>query len=441
MLTSEYFLKALQADAYKFKLWAIEVFSICDFTVLEEVETDTLYPYQVVTKKQAMDKAFAVIPENGELTLVPLEQYKKGEPLCKLRGAFSLKKGDLPNVAEDIVTTYGNAFINCYIIIYPFGDKYPFQTGNVNVGKIETWIADTLTSTPKEGDTRNKSVAYVDEYLKYSEACLSLEGFSMLCVQAASPSTMVPNPLVVKRRDELFEEFKDQLDDPAIIARIQMELAKVDKESLKDDVSKDFYMKDKSFDVIRMKRYAMYGLDGGFGDMSDAKLNKNSLDEGWDIRELPQMADTARSGSYARGKETALGGESVKTFYRIFQNISISDDDCKTKLGFEYLITEKDAKRYIGLNAIKPDGSTYMITAENVSPLINTNVKIRTPMLCKIKAPNFCKVCAGASLSEKPDAVHIVTSDVGSAFMGARMGAMHGKALRTVKYDTMRAIT
>lgn len=179
----------------------------------------------------------------------------------------------------------------------------------------------------------------------------------------------------------------------------------------------------------------------GLGDMSDAKLNKNSLDEGWDIRELPQMADTARSGSYARGKETALGGESVKTFYRIFQNISISDDDCKTKLGFEYLITEKDAKRYIGLNAIKPDGSTYMITAENVSPLINTKVKIRTPMLCKIKAPNFCKVCAGASLSEKPDAVHIVTSDVGSAFLNSRMSAMHGRALRTVKYDYKRLIT
>lgn len=441
MKTSEFFIKALQAEAYKLKLWVLEVFSICEFTVLEEVETSELYPYQVVTKKQSPEKAFGIIPMGEELTVVPLEEYKKGEPLCKLRGALNLKKGDLANVQEDILTTYGNAFINCYILIYPFGNKYPFQTGHINTGKIESWIAETLTSTPLEGQPRDSKVAYVDEYLKYSEACLSLEGFSMLCVQAASPATMVPNPLVIKRRDELFEQYKDQLDDPAIVAKIQMELAQLDRESLKDDISKDFYMKDKSFDVVRMKRYNMYGLDGGFGEMSEAKLNKRSLDEGWDIKELPSMADSARSGSYARGKETALGGDWVKTFYRIFQNVTVSEDDCKTKLGFEYLITEKDVKRYVGLNAIKSDGSTYTLTIDNIKPLINTRVRLRTPMLCKTKAPNICKVCAGEMLSSKPEALHIVTSDVGSAFMGARMSAMHGKSLRTVKFDYKLLIT
>ena len=62
-------------------------------------------------------------------------------------------------------------------------------------------------------------------------------------------------------------------------------------------------------------------------------------------------------------------------------------------------------------------------------------------MLCNTRAPNFCKVCVGEVLAARPEAVHIVTSDVGSAFMGARMGAMHGKALRTVPYDFKAAIS
>lgn len=440
MYIRDYFIESLQNNLYKNKVWALEVFSTCEFVVYDEVPEKELYLYQIVTKKGDKDKAYVVLMSDDKLVLEPLQDYVPGEPVCAIRGLLELDVGDLANVVEKTVTTYGNAFINCYILIYPFGNKFDFITGYVDTKHIESRIAKTLTDTPPEGAERDPNLIYVDEFLKYGEAMSSLEGFSMLCVQAASPATMVPNPLVIKRRDELFEEYKDQLDDPAVVAKIQMELSALDKESLKDDVSKDFYMKGKSWDVIRMKRYAMYGVEGGFGNEADAVLIKKSLDEGWDTKNIPNMVDSMRSGSFSRGKETALGGESVKTFYRIFQNVKVSEDDCGTKLGMWYNITEDNYMRHVGLNAIDANGY-HLTTEEELKKLIGSKIQLRTPMLCKTNAPNFCKVCVGEVLAARPEAVHIVTSDVGSAFMGARMGAMHGKALRTVPYDLNSAIS
>ena len=51
MLIRDYYLKALQHDMYKKKVWVIEIFSKCDFTIFEEVEEHTLYDYQLVKRK------------------------------------------------------------------------------------------------------------------------------------------------------------------------------------------------------------------------------------------------------------------------------------------------------------------------------------------------------------------------------------------------------
>lgn len=441
MLIRDYFIKALQNDLYKKKVWVIEIFSICDFTIYEEVEESTLYDFQLVKRKNDTKHLYALLPSDSGRQLVLLEDYQESSPVCAILGRLDLKVGDLANVNKDITTTYGNAFINCYILIYPFGSKFEFITGEVNTDKIEDRIAKLLTDTPPPNEIRSDKLIYVDEYLRYGEAMQSLEGFSLLCVQAASKSTMVANPAVVKRRDELFEQYKDQLDDPAIMAKIQMELSALDKELLKNDISNKFYMKSKSYDNIRMKRFTTYGREGGFGDINSARLVKNSLEEGWDIQALPNMADSARSGSYARGKETALGGGTVKDFYRIFQNVKVSEEDCGSKLGFERHITESEKNRYVGLNILTPDGKTILLTIDNINEYIGKTVKVRSPMLCKTKAPNYCKHCVSEAMATRPDAMHIVTSDVGSAFMYARMKAMHGKALRTLPYSYMNAIS
>src|SRR5699024_5914569 len=138
--------------------------------------------------------------------------------------------------------------------------------------------------------------------------------------------------------------------------------------------------------------------------------------EGWTPESMPSMIDSIRSGSFSRGKETALGGESVKTFYRIFQNVKVSQDDCGNNNGIWYDLREDNYARHIGLNAVDAKGY-HLTTREELKALIGSKIQLRTPMLCSTPAPNFCKVCVGEVLAARPEAVHIVTSDVGSAFM------------------------
>lgn len=433
MNISEYFIKAINGHAFYSKVWVIEAFSYCDFDISNG---EGLKEYKLFQKSGDANSLYTTI----DGIVHKLDDWKPEQPVMRFRQAINLNPQDLPNVGEKLLTTYGNVLINAYIFIYAFGSKVPFKTGRVDTNKFEKTLAANLLDTPPEGTVRDDTKFYVDEYLKYGEAMASVEGFSMLCVQAASMNTMIPNPIVLKRRDELFAEYKDQLDDAAIVAKIQMELVELDMSTLSDDESRDFYVKNKSWGVIRMKRFIMYGLDGGFGDQNDAKLIKKSLDEGWDVDAMPAMIDSLRSGSYARGKETALGGKSVKDFYRIFQNVSVSEDDCKNNNGFIYDITESDKSRFVGLNAVKGN-QYYMLTEDNIQEHVGRKIELRTPMLCSTVAPNVCKVCVGETLAARPDAIHIVTSDVGSAFMGARMGAMHGKTLKTVAYDYTKAIT
>lgn len=440
MLIAEYYIKALQNGLYKRKDWVIDMFSYCEHISYDATENHKLYEYQLVTKRSEPNRLFFIESLTPEVRLLSLEDYQSGEPVARLRQALTLPKAALLNVKAETHTTFGNAFINCYILIYPFGDKFDFMTGEIDTGVIEKRIAVTLTDTPPPETPRDPAKIYVDEYLRYGEAMSSLEGFTMLCVQAASESTMVPNPLVVKRRNELYAQYKDQLDDPVIIAQIQMELAKLDRASLKEDVSKDYYIKGKSFDVIRMKRFAMYGREGGFGDETQATLIKSSLDEGWEVEAMPAMVDSFRSGSYSRGNSTALGGESVKTFYRIFQNVKISEEDCGSKRGMHYLLTEDNHARFVGLYQITPQG-LVLLKESDTKAAIGQTLEIRSPMICQTRAPNFCKKCVGVVMGERPDAVHIVTSDVGSAFMGAAMGRMHGKAMRTNAYNPLTAIS
>ena len=440
MYIKDYFIKALQNGLYKKKIWVIEIFSYCDYTIFEEVEESSLYDYQLVKKKDNTKQLYAVIPHDDGRKLELLEDYVDAKPVCRLDAPLTLKVGDLVNVSKEVLTTYGNAFINSYILIYPFGNKFDFVTGSVSTRDIEKQIASLLTDTPGDGQPRLDTLIYVDEYLKYGEAMQSLEGFSMLCVQAASASTMSSNLAVIKKRNELFEQYKDKLDDPAVIALIQKQISDLDRELLKDDISNKFYMTDKSFDVVRMKKFSTYGLEGGFGDNNSAKLIKNSLEEGWKPEFIPSIADSARSGSYARGKETALGGATVKDFYRIFQNVKVVEDDCGTKLGFTDTLKAPNKDRYIGLNYLDVNNKTIEITKETIDGLIDSKIKLRTPMLCITKAPNFCKKCVGHALASKPEAMHIVTSDIGSAFLSARMAAVHGKSLRTVAFDINVAI-
>lgn len=439
MKNSDYFIEALQAQTYKKLAWVIDCFTAAEYEVFDETNQSKYYPYQLVKLKGDDNSLYFI--DNIESTPTKLEEYKAGEALLRFKDELELPINALPNVSKVTKTTYGNAFFNAYVLCYAFGSKFPYVNSGFNGGRIESIIAQNLKDYDRsvDPDTRDPNFFYVDELIKHNNAASALEGLSMVSVPSVSYSTMVPTPGVLELRDKLLEKHKDDLDNPATVAEIMKQLVEHEKKHLKGGETDGFYIKGKSFDVIRMKRFIMYGLEGGFGDGKPHLITK-SLSEGWDVNNFAEMVDGLRGGSYSRGAETAIGGEWVKHFQRVFQNVKVIEEDCGVKMGFDWLITDNNYNRFSGLWMLE-NGRSIQLTEDKVKPLIGKTITVRSPMLCKSQAPNFCEKCCGEAISANKQALHSITSEVGSVFMLVRMKQMHGNAVISKTYDYKKAIS
>lgn len=432
MQKSEYFLKSLQAGSYEYRDWVLAAFTVTEYPRLDTLDKEDIYPYQLVRVNDNIEELYCVTPDDLDNPIL-IEDYLVNKPLLLYTDRIKLKPGDLINVKKEIDTNYGNCFLNCYLLIYPFGDKIEFMTGKMSGNRILSIITNNLEDVPFDGKPKDPKKFYVDELEKHANAVTSLDAFSFTCVPTTSETTMLPIPAVVKRRDELLKIHKDELHRPAVVAKIQAELASMDKEYFKTDRADGFYIGSKAYDIVRMKKFVMLGMIGGFGG-NKPSLFTGSLAEGWDGEDMPLLVDEIRAGSYARGKSTAVAGGDVKLVYNAMQSVTIEQDDCGVKKGMEWLITDYNYGMFNGLWMIKGN-ELELLNADIVKQYIGKKITVRTPMLCKNPPPSFCAKCAGKEVSLLPNSVHITASNINSIYMGVSMSAMHGKVLKTRKFN------
>jgi len=427
MTKRDFFIAAMQAEMYIFRKWVISCFAM---TKDDVTEAGYSKQYWLTTPTDSKQRYFYSPDTDGETVVI--DDSNTSQRLFDFKERITLQPGDLPNVKEVIDTTYGNVLFNAMVLCWAFGDNIPFVKGRVKPSSIEGTIAALLS----------KGIITTAQYVKFMSAIGALAGFTQLCAPAASLKTMTVDPAILKRRDELFLEHADRLGDPAILAAIDKELSEMDKASFVGDSAEDFFIKGKAFDVLRKKAYVSYGEEKGFGESTGKQtIIKKSLREGLDFSEMPAIADSARAASFARGNQTALGGESVKYFYRIFQNTNIAEPDCDTKSGLWWDIDEGNWRTFVGRYMIVTDNAALPIDETIARGAIGKRVHVRSPYLCKTEEPSFCAKCAGDSLSLNPTGVHVAISDVGSTFMLVAMKQMHGVALTTVPYQMKKAIT
>ena len=419
----DYFLQAMEAGSYRFKAWVLHAFSLTRPGDHEE------FPYRLHAGE---NHYYFLDQESGDQIILKDTDVK--EPPFSFRDPIKLKAGDVPNLSKDIESTYGNVLANFIVLVYPFGSKIEYVEGAFSIKSIEKEIERRLASNPENGGEASDDAIYVSEYLEYVDAILSLDGFSQLCVPSATAKTMTRDPRIPEIRAALLEKYKDSLDDPATIAKIDAELVKVDREWMKGDLGEGFYRKAKSYEVVRKKAHLMHGAESGFQDGQKVDVITNSRSEGWDIEKLPGMVNSLREGSYSRGAMTALGGESTKTINRIFQNTAIKEVDCGSKLGWDRQVTEDNADQYVGFFRIA-GSSVEEITEENHKKFIGKTITVRTPMFCKTPKTGFCETCMGRKASENPNALGALAAEVGSTLMSLMMAAMHGKSLKTEEYN------
>lgn len=445
----EYLKKAVKHGACYYKTWLIDSMGIVDFppkpeTVAAEIipapglrgDEPPRFPHEEHPYQLFDFKGTPVFlnPESNEWE--PVEGYKKGRAFYTFKEEIQLAPNDIANVKEPITTWVGNLLVNQCVLCYPFGDLIPFQMGQFSISKVEKIIASKLESLPENGEARDETKIYVDILEQYYyDAAFSLSGWTQLAVPAATPYTLTTDPAIRKRRIELLNQYKDQLDDPAIIAKIMEELIEMDKAFQANDPEAGYLQPGKSFDVVRAKAFLMYGIERDFNDPNKIVLIDRPLTEGWDLEKLPYMVNSLIDGSFYRGAMTALGGEGAKFIQRFFLNTNIIMEDCGVTYGIGAVLKDKDKDEYIGASVVGPGGKRLEITEENYSSFTNKPLQLFSPMYCKAKKPNFCVKCLGARYRGKPNSPAALASVIGSVLMYIFMKKMHGVALKTKKWD------
>lgn len=438
-----YFRKCMAEQAYRSKGWVIAAFSLAQGELKEAFHMSDIQKriLKLTLRHEDNKPPYFIDPDtNQKVTL----DSPGGIPAFRFKDTVTLEAGWCENLTETVETTYGAWLFNQIVVVYPFGNKIAFSKNGYSIKEIEKIIESRLRDDP-DADQESKDAQlpplkqplYVREYIKYNEAAGSLTGLTQLCVPAATPFTLTVDPRVLKRRQELLEQYKDRLNDPVIQAKIGNELVALDKQILKEDPDRGFYYRDKSFEVVRKALFLFQGAEGGFGKRGD--FIATSLDEGSDLKDLPALANAQRDGSYSRGAQTELGGVTTKLNLRIFQNSVVVPEDCGTTIGKPLLVTAGNFDTLVGNYRIV-DKTPVRIESTDKDALIGKTIELRSPMFCHAQGANFCAICVGDGIASTPDALSTYAADIGSAFMLSMMKKMHGKALKTERYDIKRSI-
>lgn len=435
----DYFLAAMQAGEQRRRAWVISAFSL--IKEAPDAWKKDPYPYRIV---QTPSGHMFVDPQSNH-QLSPIDGTTGDAPPFQIKDKIHLKAGQVENLTKDIETTYGNLLFNCTSVIWPFGRKIDFMEGKVTAGQMEALVLPRLADDPKEGDPPAQGAPqsqpiYVNEYLKFADSMFYLAGFSQLCVPGATRKTMTAAPGIQELKAKLLEENKDRLHDPAIVAKIQQELIAYDRAYLKGDPGENFMITDKAFQVVRSKLFGMHGAESGLEDSADVALIKNSLSQGWDISKFPEMNNSLRAGSFNRGAQTMLGGESVKWLLRASSNIMVAQEDCGTRLGNLVEVTNDNYKRLTGFWLVSGTTDTLVTDNEAAGKYLGKVVTVRSPMFCKLDKTDYCSRCVGKRLSDTPTGLSSAVSEYGSAFLGIFLAAAHGKQLTLAKMNYKTAI-
>ena len=434
----EYFKAAIKTQAYLEKEWVLAIFTRIMDGAPKSNNTNLdlhnvsgqLYPYRLFDVLEDQSCWFYYDPEEPT-KLKKLVGSSRLEPIYKGDEYFQIVPGDLKCVDKIMNTRYYTCLINCCVIEWPFGGKLKYSQK-----KFGAWLDKLVGQNAflEEDVSKNTSgMITVPEIIKYHEALTFIRGLTQIATTSVTAKSLTPNKKVRALRDKLLAENKGKLHDATVVVGIMQQLEALDRAELKDDKSHAFYnVKNGAYSVKRMKVMNFYGTESGFGELDDVPTTFTmSLDEKLPLEQLPATIDTARFGSYSRGLLTALGGAKVKYAARIFQNSRIVMDDCGAKQGSLWLLHEDNVSQLEHRYRINEQRKPELITVEFMKANMGKRIEVRTPTLCMVDSPSFCGKCLDKYLALRPNGLYIAPMDVSSAFMGASMGAMHGKVMAT----------
>ena len=435
MIKRDLFIKAMQAKCYERLAWSLSAF--CLTRENEDEYKKDPYPYRLVTNPVGH---FYCDPDNNN-ELSKIDDGVANQPLYQVKERLDITPSDIPNLGENLNTSYGNLLTNWIVLINAFGNKVPYQEGKFNIGKVEDLIIGRLEPTPADVSKKTDQFIYIDEYIKFCDSVFFLTGLSQVCVWTVTEKMLLPPPGIKELKEKLFAENEGHLNEMATIAKINDQLMAFDKEYLKDDPGYNFMNGKKSLSN-RQKSFLMQGGELGLsGSVVNATLIKNSLSEGWDINAFPVMNDSLRIGVYGRGQQTALGGVAVKWLLRASSNLNVTVEDCGSRIGRTLTVNDSNVKDLVGFNVIMKEGSKTVNDISEAGAYMGKKIMLRSPMYCKLELTDYCQVCVGKRLALNKNGLSSAIGGYGSALLSLFLSAAHSKSLSLAKMNYLTSIT
>lgn len=433
MNKKEFFRLAVADDAHYDKGWVFMIFSV---TLTEDLPDA---PWMV---RYHDDHTSVYVPTADGFVWDVLEDATPMEPAFDWVELITLEPGFHPLITKNTLTTWGTFVFNLWAVYYPFELRVGYINPDyekdprayIDIKRFAGDICQKMLDDPRPGEPEDPTAIYVKHYKVFGQSLSRLTGFNVLFVPTGSPKSLTPHPDAKAVLLTRLEENKDRLHDPAVIAKIQDEQVAMDKQHLADDPSMGFFLPGKVWHTARKRMFYIHGPESGLDESATPELIVNSLRDGWDVNKLVVMINSLRAGSYYRGAMTALGGESVKFFLRIFQNVYVSEDDCGSKLGILYTIDKELTEGLVGRYQLIDD-KPVLLTKERLNSLIGETIHVRTPWSCKTAESDVCKICVGDRNSETPYALAALEAGLGSTMMLVMMGAAHAKVLSVAELE------
>jgi hypothetical protein len=103
---------------------------------------------------------------------------------------------------------------------------------------------------------------------------------------------------------------------------------------------------------------------------------------------------------------TAEPGELARSTTYALNNVQLGGNDCKTKKYLELIVTDQIRDKINGRYYINEKTNDIDIINQDTPGLVGKNIRLRSPIYCKEKNNNICKICYG-KLADQIGVKHI----------------------------------
>lgn len=334
-----------------------------------------------------------------------------------------------------IKTTVGRFVANQ--IIYPksYLEKYGYNNEVLTTDEIDN-VEKKLNTMLLEDEMT------VLEFHDYLNSCEWL-GMNMAFYMLPSMNYEMnrPIPEVIALRDQLFDEYKKEIEagDPNVVDTIEKKLVSKAKEILlaNGNPGYDFFASGEFNFKNNYKKSSICG--GAFLHPYTKKItvSKSNYMDGITSHDYPVFSNLTVAGGYARGVSTQNGGYETKKLNSSMQAVSLdeADSDCGTKETVRIMLpNEKTCKILFKYRWIVDNGKLVMLTDENISKYAGKEVHLRSPLYCK--GEHVCSKCAGDLFYRvNMRNAGLLTSTFSGTLMNKSMKTIHDSSIKFSKID------